>query len=143
MRKLPALMILAIITSALAACAAPQPHAKSVLAGTEWHFVTIDGQAPVSNKARLGFTEDGISASVGCNSMGGNWHLSDGRLIAGPMVQTEMYCEGPVWPQEQALNALLVAAPEVSLGDARLLLKSSGHSAELERVALPAAAHAD
>lgn len=124
---LPALLL-------LAACAASPSAASNGLAGSEWRFVTIDGAAAASSKARLHFSEDEIGANVGCNGMGGKWHMEGGRLIAGPLVQTEIYCEGSVWGQEQAVGALLVAAPEMTLSAERLVLKSSGHSAELERL---------
>lgn len=127
---------LALLT--LAACAPAPKTAPNRLVGSEWRFITIDGAAAVSDKASLQFREDAIGANVGCNGMGGDWHIKDGRLIAGPLVQTEMYCEGPVWGQEQAVSALLVAAPEIDFTDDRLVLKSSGHRAELARIA-PAA----
>lgn len=118
----------------LPACAintAPGP----TLTGTNWRFVTIDGAQAVSPSANLVFEADRLGANVGCNGMGGSWRIDRGRLIAGPLVQTEMYCEGPVWDQEQAVGALLAAAPALELAQDRLTLKSSGHSAELVRIA--------
>lgn len=119
----------------VAACAPPPKSAPNRLAGSEWHFISIDGTPAVSKDATLQFREDSLGATVGCNRMGGNWRIKDGRLIAGPLMQTEMYCEGPVWDQEQAIGALLVAAPELSFTADRLVLKSSGHEAELKRAA--------
>jgi heat shock protein HslJ len=133
MRRTAALALLA-----LAACAPAPKSALNRLVGSEWRFVTIDGAAPVSANAKLQFREDSLGANVGCNGMGGNWRIEGGRLIAGPLVQTEMYCEGPVWGQEQAVSALLVAAPEVTFTQESLVLRSSGHRAELARIA-PAA----
>ena len=65
--------------------------------------------------------------------MGGPWRVDGGRLIAGPLVQTQMYCEGPVWDQEKAVGALLAAAPRFSVGGDVMTIESSGHSAELRR----------
>ncbi len=132
MHRIIALVLLSFAATA-SACAV-QPVASNRLAGTQWRFVSIDGTAPVSDRASLGFWPDAISATVGCNGMGGQWHVEGNRLIAGPLMQTEMYCEGPIWGQEQALGAMLVAAPEFTLDGERLLLRSSGHSAELARV---------
>ena len=131
-RTLAVLGGLFLVSASLGGCAG-RAVAVGPLQGTQWQFVTIDGARAVSEQARLGFLKDAISASAGCNSMGGNWRIEGDRLIAGPLMQTEMYCEGPVWVQEQAVSALLVSAPQFSLSGARLTLKSSGHSAELVR----------
>ena len=122
---------------ALTGCATQaEPH--HALAGTSWRFVMIDGSPATSRTAKLEFQKDRLGANVGCNGMGGPWRVEDRRLLAGPLVQTEMYCEGPVWNQEQAVATLLSAAPQVSLEESRLVLRSSGHSAELERIGTPA-----
>lgn len=131
--------IVALALLSLTACAPAPKAAPNRLVGSEWQFITIDGAAAVSPNAKLQFREDSIGANVGCNGMGGDWRIENGRLIAGPLMQTEMYCEGPVWGQEQAISALLVAAPQVSFAGDRLVLQSSGHKAELERVAPPPA----
>lgn len=82
----------------------------------------------------LSFEAGRIAVNVGCNGMGGPWRVEDGRLIAGPLAQTEMYCEGPVWQQEQAITALLAGAPRFEIEGDRMALMSSGRSAELRRV---------
>lgn len=129
--RIAAALSLALLT---AACVA-RPAASERLAESQWRFVTIDGAAPVvPEKATLTFAEERISASVGCNGMGGEWRIEQGRLIAGPLMGTKMFCQGPVWEQEQAISALLVAAPTLEWDGDRLFLRSSGHSAELERL---------
>ena len=121
---------------ALAGCVAQaEPH--HALSGTNWRFTAIDGAQPASDKARLEFREDGMHATVGCNGMGGPWRMEHERLLAGPLAQTEMYCAGPLGDQEQAVSTLLSAAPQVSLEHGKLVLRSSGHSAELERAVSP------
>jgi len=114
----------------LSACAASS-KGQTKLANSSWRFVSIDGAAPVSDKAKLKFEKDRIGATVGCNGMGGPFE--SGRLIAGPLAQTQMYCEGEIWSQEKAIGALLAGAPELHIKTDRLVLKSSGHSAELAR----------
>ena len=106
---------------------------RSDLVDSSWTFTAIDGDAPVSEKARLTFEGDRIGANVGCNGMGGPWRLEGGRLIAGPLVQTQMYCEGPVWDQEKAVGALLAAAPKFGVNGDVMTIESGGHSAELRR----------
>lgn len=118
----------------LAACALPQ-DSGSDLAGSQWKIVRIDGEAPaVPARARLTFERERLAASAGCNSLGGPWRIEGLRLIAGPLVQTEMYCEGPVWDQERALAALLSAGPVITREGETLTLVSSGHRARLARV---------
>jgi heat shock protein HslJ len=130
-RVLPHLMLMLAIP--IAGCAA-QAAGSAQLAGSNWRFVTIDGEAPISRAAKLTFDDGRIGANVGCNAMGGEWRIEDGRLIAGPLMQTRMFCEGKLGEQEQAIGALLVAAPELALDEARLELRSHGHSARLERL---------
>ena len=129
---------LAVLASlvALSGCVAANGASQSALTGSEWQMLAIDGDAAANlDQARLSFAVDTLGASVGCNRMGGNYHVNGDRLIAGPLTQTEMYCEGPVGSQEQALSALLVAAHEIRLAGNRLTLISSGHRAEFARVA--------
>ncbi|MDD3799910.1 MAG: META domain-containing protein [Novosphingobium sp.] len=131
-----ALSALALSAPALSGCAVKaEPH--HALADTSWRFVTIDGKAPASGAARLEFHESRLGATMGCNRMGGPWRVEGKRLMAGPLAQTEMYCEGPVWAQEQAVATLLSAAPRLTVEKDRLVLRSSGHSATLERVSRP------
>lgn len=118
----------------IAGCAATTDSAAEI-AGTKWRFTQIDGAPPVSEKAKISFKKNRLGASVGCNSMGGDWRVEDDRLIAGPLTQTEMYCAAPLWDQEKALNALLTSAPIIVVEGDRMTLKSHGRSAELRKVA--------
>lgn len=119
---------------ALSACTADAAPGHG-LSGTSWRFLKIDGMEAVTQRSTLEFRKDHLGANVGCNSMSGPWRVEDERLIAGPIVQTQMYCEGPIWDQETAVGALLAAAPEIEFRHDQLVLRSSGHSAELERIA--------
>lgn len=116
----------------LAACASMGYADAPQLAGTEWRFVTIDGTAPVSDKARLAFTADRISASAGCNGMGGSWSMDGAALVGGPYASTRMFCAG-LMEQERAIGALLGEKPSVALAGDRLTLTSASHKAELVR----------
>ena len=120
---------------ALTACVAAANGPGSALAESEWRLLAIDGESTVrSESARLSFERNQLAASVGCNRLGGQYRIERDRLIAGPLTQTEMFCEGPVWAQEQALSALLVGAPEMRLAEQRLTLVSRGHRAEFARL---------
>ncbi len=107
----------------------------SDLAGSQWALERMDGEVPsVPERARLSFERGRLAASAGCNAIGGPWRVDGLRLIAGPLVQTEMYCDGPVWEQERALSALLAAGPVITREGDTLTLVSSGHRARLARI---------
>lgn len=133
MQKLAASFALACALFAQG-CTTPSTAASAGgvgLAGTQWAVTTIDGQAAsVPDRARLGFEGNRLSASVGCNGMGGDYRIEGGRLVTGPLIGTRMFCEGPVWQQEQAVNALLAGAPEITRTGDHLKLASGGHTLE-------------
>jgi heat shock protein HslJ len=127
-----ALFVLIFATGCVA-----RPADSDAISG-EWRMVAIDDDAPAQPaRARITIDEEQLSATVGCNGLGGPWRIEENRLIAGPLDGTGRYCTGPVWEQERALNALLVAAPTIAYDDGDLVLKSSRHSARLERVSPP------
>lgn len=115
----------------LAACTTVG-NAAPALTGSKWTFISIDGQAPVSDKASLSIEADRIGANVGCNGMGGDLKIKPDQLITGPMMSTMMYCEG-IMEQEQAVSQLLGASPAFELSGDRLVLTGGGHRAALRR----------
>lgn len=116
----------------ISACASAGDN-ESDLADSTWTFIAIDGADPASGEARLSLARDRLNANVGCNGLDGPWRVEGGRLIAGPLVQTRMHCEGPVWDQEKAIGSLLSAAPRVIVEGDFMTIEASGHSAELRR----------
>lgn len=134
MRHASIMTALILLAPAVTGCVAQTAPAHG-LTGSEWRITAIDGQTPAApDRARLSFEKDRLSANVGCNSMGGPWRVEKSRLIAGPLMQTRMFCEGLVGEQEQAASAMLVAAPTLELDGSRLTLRSSGHTFALERI---------
>lgn len=126
------LALIAVSASLLAGCATA-PSSSAGLAGTSWTILRVDGAAPVMpEKASLKFEDERLSANVGCNGIGGDYRVDGARLIAGPLMATRMYCDGPVWQQEEAINALLSAAPEIDMRGRTLRLVSGGHTLDLE-----------
>ena len=122
----------------LAACATPRPAVEAGPAGdpnrplTSWTFIAIDGQKPVSNKAELRIYEKRIAATVGCNGLGGDLELSNGQMKIGPVISTQMYCEG-LMEQERAIAELLGASPAFFVENGRMGIRSDKHVAELVR----------
>jgi len=112
--------------------ASPATTPASALADTRWAFTSIDGAPPLSERAEIRFEANRISATVGCNGMGGTWQLENGRLIGGPYMSTKMWCEG-LMDQEQAVGALLGENPQVTVEGNALILQSATRRAELRR----------
>lgn len=126
---------IASLTLLLLAGCSGSGDAGTSIAGTSWRFIEIDGAPPLSDSARLNFQKKSLGASVGCNSMDGDWRVEDDRLIAGPLTQTEMYCAEPLWNQEKALTSLLTSAPVIVVEGDHMTLTSHGRSAELRKEA--------
>lgn len=132
MRSAP--FLIAVLAAPIAGCTTA-PSGSAGLAGTQWAVMRIDGAAPaIPDKAMVRFDEDRLAANVGCNGIGGDYRVEGGRLVAGPLMATRMFCEGPVWQQEEAVNALLSAAPEIQRKGSTMRLVSGGHALDLERV---------
>jgi heat shock protein HslJ len=115
----------------LAGCMTPPSGTPPGLGGTEWRFTTIDG-APPAAEASLAFETDRLIAHTGCNRMAGAWRSADGKLIAGPLAATKMFCEGRMH-QETVLGELLGGSPALTVSGDRLTLRTTAHWAELER----------
>lgn len=128
MIKRTILLVLPLLAACATAGASP-----AQLQGTKWSFTSIDGKAPVSSKASLEIARDRIGAYAGCNGMGGDLRLTENRLVTGPIISTQMYCDG-VMEQERAVAGLLDADPVYSLKGDQLVLNGGGHRAELKRV---------
>ncbi len=141
MRHAVSLLALILPALPLSACVAQTAPAHE-LTGSNWRVIAIDGEAAAApDKARFSFESGRLSANLGCNSMSGPWRIEKTRLIAGPLMQTKMFCAGPVGEQEMAASALLVAGPAVEQDGKRLTLRSSGHSVVLERIGSPQDEH--
>ncbi len=115
----------------LAACTTTQVGAEP-LGPSKWQIVTIDGAAPKSPRAGVEFLPDRISATAGCNGLGGEWSAKDGRLITGPFVSTMMYCDG-LMEQERALGMLFESKPTYVLSGDRMTLQGGGHTVVLRK----------
>ena len=127
MKKLALLAALPLVVG----CGTPPPVSISKLNGSTWHFTAIDGAAPVGKQTSLRLDKGRIGANVGCNGMGADMKIVRGQIIAGPVMSTQMFCEG-VMEQERAVGALLAAKPMITLRGRMMTLRGGGHSAELQ-----------
>ncbi len=68
----------------------------------------------------LTFSTDGtVAGATDCNSVGGNYTVEGDKLTFGPLMQTEMYCEGSF---EQPFTAFLSAVASYSISEDALVL---------------------
>lgn len=123
------LVLAGVAALALGACgngATNDPGAGSSLAWDDLSgrtFVTTDvtkGGTPYAlvkgSKVRLTFTDDGVSANAGCNTMSGKAHLDgDVLVLDGPLAMTEMGCDAPLMKQDTWLAAVLADSPDLTV----------------------------
>ncbi|PLK25553.1 META domain-containing protein [Novosphingobium sp. TH158] len=122
----------------LIACAPPPSATVARLRDTSWQLTTLDGAKVSNDRARLSFSGNRLSASVGCNGMGSEWKLEGGKLVVDGLVGTRMYCEG-LMAQEQALSTLLTSRPRMAVLHHRLTITGAGHNAVFTRAGTPPA----
>src|SRR4029077_18267591 len=90
-------------------------------------LVTEKGKSKVlvpGTKIRLSFTDGMLGASAGCNSMGGDYQVVNGKLVVGQMSTTEIGCPTNLGEQDQWLAAFLGAKPQIALDGNNLVLTS-------------------
>ena len=75
----------------------------------------------------LTFTDNGISAAAGCNTMAGPASVQDDVLVIdGGLSMTEMGCDPERMAQDQWYADLLTSKPEVSVDGQQLTLSEAG-----------------
>lgn len=120
---------------------APAPKAPKV-SGREYNVTAIDtelvaGTRPVTIK----FGEDGQASGFGgCNSYGGNFKESNGKLTFGDIISTMMAClDVPAGAQESALYETLRGTVAVSAGagDTVILTGENGKQLTLTPTGTP------
>ncbi|MGH8990329.1 MAG: META domain-containing protein [Acidimicrobiia bacterium] len=130
-RKLPLSALLVLVLAA--ACGDPTTTARAGQTSTEpWGrdflstAVTEKGQdrpLVAGTRIRLGFTEDGrLVAGAGCNTMGGQAEVRDGRLVVGDLATTEMGCDPDRHAQDEWLGRFLSSEPAFELEGNELTL---------------------
>jgi heat shock protein HslJ len=92
--------------------------------------VTENGQAKqlvAGTRIQLDFGDDGrrIAANAGCNHIGGEARVEDGRLVAEELAMTAMGCDGGRNEQDDWVAKLLTARPTIRLSGMELILANS------------------
>jgi heat shock protein HslJ len=83
------------------------------IGGKSWAIQSINGK-PVSHpeQAEISFTENSLSATVGCNRMSGPYKIGKVEyIVTGQMISTLIGCPGGLDEEERALSQLLSDDP--------------------------------
>jgi heat shock protein HslJ len=99
------------------------------LVGVEWTLLrflsggveSVPGDYPL--EITLGITRGGaLSATDGCNWLGGSVEVQAGRLVAGELMSTARGCGGPVAEVAPLIGRVLDSNPSWVIQDGRLML---------------------
>jgi heat shock protein HslJ len=101
------------------------------LEGTRW---VVDGlvtgeavsSMPVGVTAALTFAEGQVLVEGGCNSGGGTFEISDGTLLIGQLVLTDMACGPDAMAVEQAVTGVLSGTVAYTIEAGVLTLDAGG-----------------
>jgi heat shock protein HslJ len=111
--------VLPILTLAfaLAGLIAPGAALADVPTGS-WQItgLVLDGKA-IEAKGTIGFGDSRLSASVGCNSIGGPASVKDAVLITGDLTTTLVGCPAAIGAAENALMKMLSGGPMTMAAD--------------------------
>ncbi len=124
------LLVISISAILMSACAAPTGN-TSVLPGTKWELVTLNGYAPVEGTSvTLFFGEDDMAGGdASCNTYSGKYKVTGSSLTFEQMMSTMMACEPSINDQEQAyLKALGDVKSYESSADKLTLKDASGNA---------------
>jgi heat shock protein HslJ len=139
--RLAAAIAILIVIGSLAACASgaapastpgmspdPAPGAGG-LAGRAFLSVAVtdggvDRPLVPGTRIRLDFTNGGLSASAGCNTMGARSRIDGGRLIVDQMSTTDMGCSAALGAQDAWLATFLTSMPDFTLAGTDFTLSS-------------------
>ncbi len=113
--------------------ATPGPTGQS-LEGRTFLSTDVEGRALVAGSTvRLTFLNGQVSASAGCNSLGGPYRIEGDRLIAGQLATTEMACDPALMDQDRWVADLLGGATITFDGDTLTLTKVGTRLTLLDR----------
>lgn len=100
----------------------------AALENTRWQLTALDGEPPVGETPlTLEFdAENGVSGFSGCNSYGGTYEASLGRILFGDLFSTLMAClDEALMQQEQTFLQALQNAIAYTIAEDRLTLTTS------------------
>lgn len=106
------------------------------LADTRWTIEAVDGaRIQPSRPTEIGFADDRVAGSAGCNRFGGSYALRGDRLAISALFSTRMACDAAAMRIEGRVIGLLERSPRVSRpGRDTLVLSGAGGSLLLRRI---------
>jgi len=107
-----------------APCKAPQLDKRAFLLESAQGFEPLTGST-----VRLSFHDGSLSLGAGCNSLGGEFSLANGRLVLREGGITEIGCDPQRQAQDEFLWSFVESSPQLELDGSTLTL--SGASAVL------------
>ena len=127
-----AALVLVVLATALGACSTVAP----VLKDREFLSVRVtEGGAPkalvAGTRIALRFSEADVSASAGCNGLGGTYRIDLGKLLYESGGQTLKGCEPLLQAQDEWLVDFLDSDPTITLIGNDLTLDSGARSIHL------------
>lgn len=81
----------------------------------------------------LTFADGRVMGKAGCNTFGGAYSVSGGRLSVPQVGTTLMYCDGAIGEQETWIMQLLGASPTISVDGDTMVLSDGTNSITLRR----------
>ena len=128
--------VMAACSTSGAASSPPPSAIAATIDGRTFLSTGIEGAALVpGTRISLTFANGNLSASGGCNSMGGAYSIAGGRLSVAQMITTDMGCDQPRMQQDQWLASLLNGATITLAGDTLTLEKAPIRLTLLDRKA--------
>lgn len=126
-RRIAAVIGLALLTIACnAAGAAPLALDGRTFLSVDITVNGVQHQLVPGTRVRLTFNDGNLGANAGCNHIGGQYRLDNGRLIVDAMAMTEMGCDPQRHAQEEQLSRWLAARMQVRLNGPELILEGDG-----------------
>lgn len=107
--------------------------AVAKLAGTRWHIALVNGRpTPAVGDYSMSFTDSGIGARAGCNSMGGSYQLAGRTLTVSDLASTLIGCPEPAASFEQQVSRVLGRPMQIQFAEGgRLVLSNDAGSISL------------
>ena len=118
-----------------AASAVIDGDAAATLEGTRWRIAQVNGrQTPATGDYSMSFTDTGIGARAGCNSMGGSYRLVGRTLTVSDLASTLIGCPEPSATFEQQVSRVFGSPMQVEYAEGgRLVLSNSAGTISLTR----------
>ena len=111
----------------------PTPVTNADLAGRTFVSTSVTGFELIDGtEIRISFEEDHLSASAGCNTVGGAYTVENDLLSVSEPSATLMACDPQLMTQDDQLIGFLTDDPAISLSDEVLTLTGADVTVEMQ-----------